>query len=175
MMTPRPHFPSPAWRISMKSSHGFTYLMVLFAIALMGAALAGTGVLWRTEMQREKEVELLFIGDAFRSAISSYYNDKQHPNQYPRSLQDLIEDKSHIQPAHHLRRLYRDPVTDKAKWGLVVRKEGGVVGVYSLSNAQPLKTGNFDPPDSGFAKAKRYKDWVFTYTPSENGSTTPQP
>ena len=35
--------------------------------------LAGAGQLWRTEAQREKEKELMFIGEQFRLAIGSYY------------------------------------------------------------------------------------------------------
>ena len=50
---------------------GFTYLWVMFTVAITGVLLAGAGQLWRTETQREKEKELMFIGEQFRLAIGS--------------------------------------------------------------------------------------------------------
>ena len=35
----------------------------------MGVALAGTGMVWHTQVRREKERELLFVGNQFRRAI----------------------------------------------------------------------------------------------------------
>ena len=48
---------------------GFTYLGVLFVVATIGGGLAGTGELWSHSRQREKEAELLWIGNEFREAI----------------------------------------------------------------------------------------------------------
>lgn len=52
---------------------GFTYLAVLAMIAIIGIALAVTGEVWHIALKREKERELLFVGDQFRRAINSYY------------------------------------------------------------------------------------------------------
>ena len=54
---------------------GFILLWALFAVALAGIVLAGTGQVWQATSQREKEKELLFVGDQFRQAFMSYYND----------------------------------------------------------------------------------------------------
>jgi hypothetical protein len=52
------------------------------------------------------------------------------------------------------------------------------MGVASRSEAQPLKDGNFRPSDEGFAAAKAYADWKFTYSPSglseSHSSNTPR-
>jgi hypothetical protein len=40
------------------------------------------------------------------------------------------------------------------------------MGVYSLSQAQPVKSGGFATRDSDFADAARYSDWRFAYRPS---------
>lgn len=39
----------------------------------MGIALAVTGEVWHIALKREKEHELLFVGDQLRRAINSYY------------------------------------------------------------------------------------------------------
>ena len=46
-------------------------------------------------------------------------------------------------PVRHLRRLYRDPITGQDEWGLVEAPGGGVMGVYSRSEDEPIKSGNF--------------------------------
>ena len=53
---------------------GFTYLALLFYLAVLSAGLATVAVSWQTARQREKEEELLFAGAAIREAIALYYN-----------------------------------------------------------------------------------------------------
>ena len=56
---------------------------MLFAVALIGILLAAAGQVWRTEALREKEKELLFVGEQFRQAIGSYYeNSPGVPRRY---------------------------------------------------------------------------------------------
>mgnify|MGYP004707190439 CR=1 FL=1 len=54
-------------------ARGFTYLAVLLIVALMGIALAATGELWHTVATRQKEAQLLYVGDRYRRAIGRYY------------------------------------------------------------------------------------------------------
>lgn len=63
-----------------------------------------------------------------------------------------------------MRRIYSDPVTGKAEWGLVV-VAGRVVGVHSLSQDMPIKVANFEPAEAAFAGKEKYSEWVFTYPP----------
>lgn len=51
---------------------GFTYIGVLMLVAIAGIGLAGVGIVWHQDAQREREKELLFIGDEYRQAIGSY-------------------------------------------------------------------------------------------------------
>jgi hypothetical protein len=51
---------------------GVGYLMVLFAVAVIGLSLASAGEIIHTQSVREKETQLLFIGQQFRSALASY-------------------------------------------------------------------------------------------------------
>lgn len=140
---------------------GFGYLLVLFTLAAMGLLLAGAGQVWHTSAQREKEVELLFIGQQFRQAIASYYAlAPDAAKQYPAKLEDLLEDKRFPMPRRHLRQLYRDPMTGRAQWGLV-KAGDGIVGVHSLSDGSPLKTA-FEGRDAALAGSSRYDQWVFS-------------
>src|SRR3982074_2070613 len=52
---------------------GFTYIGLLIAVVVLGIALSAVGTVWRTQAQREREQELLFIGHEFQRAIAAYY------------------------------------------------------------------------------------------------------
>jgi type II secretory pathway pseudopilin PulG len=127
-----------------------------------GAGLAAFGEAASHGAQREKEAELLFRGNAFQAAIASYYKKEQR---YPQSLEQLLEDKRYPMPVRHLRKLYPDPMTGEANWGLVDAPGGGVMGVHSRSGDAPIKTGNFLLKNEEFTKARAYADWQFVHSP----------
>ena len=102
---------------------GVVYLWALFAVTVAGVVLAGTGQMWQIVAQREKEKELLFIGDQYRKAIMSYYNNPiTGVRQFPEKLEDLLEDKRGPAPIRHLRRIYIDPMTMDDEWGLIIEE-----------------------------------------------------
>jgi type II secretory pathway pseudopilin PulG len=151
---------------SRHTPHGFTYIGLLIFIALMGIALAGTGVIWHTESRREKERELLFVGDQFRRAIGLYYERTPGAKQFPKALEDLLLDRRYPNTQRYLRRLYDDPVGGTSEWGLVRGPEGRIVGVHSLSEAEPLKRAGFPLKYEEFKGAARYSEWRFMYVPA---------
>jgi type II secretory pathway pseudopilin PulG len=142
---------------------GFTYLAVLFFLAVLGGGLALTGEIWHTAAQREKEAELLFIGSAYRSAIERYVRAGQ--GAYPRNLDDLLKDPRQPATARYLRKAYVDPMTGKSEWGVVKAPDGGIMGVHSLSEEKPLKVANFRLVHKGFDNVEKYTDWRFVYVP----------
>ena len=150
---------------------GFTYVGLLIAVALMGVGLAAYGELYSHAAQREKEAELLFIGGQFRDAIASYYNKSPGTKAYPKKIDDLLEDNRFPMPQHHLRRLYRDPMTETTQWALVEAPGGGFMGVYSRSEETPVKTGNFAAAEEAFEGAEHYTKWMFAYSPTGLGNT----
>jgi len=156
-----------------RASGGFTYLTVLFIVALIAGGLALVGEVWETAAKRDKEADLLFIGNQYRIAITRYY--LAGLNQYPRSLDDLLKDPRQPGTVRYLRRVYTDPFTGKAEWGTVKAPDGGIAGVYSLSELKPLKSANFRLRDAGFESAQRYADWKFVYTPIAVQSPGPKP
>jgi type II secretory pathway pseudopilin PulG len=149
---------------SARGCGGFTYLALLFAVAVMGLALAGAGQVWQTAAKREKERELLFIGNQFREAIGRYYEASPGVKQYPVKLEDLVEDKRFPKSKRHLRKIYVDPMTASKDWGLVVQ-QGRITGVHSRSTERPLKTGNFSKADAAFEGSETYAAWRFQYQP----------
>ncbi|HEX6267622.1 MAG TPA: type II secretion system protein, partial [Burkholderiales bacterium] len=141
-----------------------TLLGMLLVIGVMGAGLAAYGQIASHAAQREKEAELIFRGRQYREAIESYYRKEQT---YPSSLGELLSDNRYPSAVRHLRRLYADPITGKAQWGLMQTPDGnGIMGVYSTSEQAPIKTGNFGRANQHFAEAKSYKDWQFFHSPA---------
>lgn len=156
-----------------RGSEGFTYLGLMLAIAVSSAALAAGAEVWHTAVKRERERELLFVGDQFRRAIGLYYRAAPgSEKKYPLSLEDLLKDPRQLSTQRYLRRLYRDPVSGKAEWGLIQAPEGGIMGVHSLSDEAPLKTADFAEADESLEGKTQYSQWAFVYRPKPTG--TPQ-
>jgi len=146
-----------------RAPRGFTYLTALFMIAILAGGLALAGEMWHTNTIREKEAELLFVGHQYRKAIGRYY--LAGGARYPRSLEELLKDPRQPGTVRHLRKLYPDPITGK-DFAPIKAPDGGVWGVYSVSEDAPHKTSGFKLRDAGFEGAKRYADWKFIHTPA---------
>ena len=154
-------------------SRGFTYMGVLFLVAIMAGGLALTGDVWHTSTMREKEAELLFVGNQYRNAIQRYYLTGPQ-RQYPRSLEDLLKDPRQPGTVRHLRRVYADPITGQ-ELVLVKAPDGGILGVYSGSDQAPFKNANFKLRDRSFDGAQKYSDWKFVFTPQVVAKPTAKP
>ena len=180
-LRPRTHLYSPPPPLARERGgerwcHGFTYIGLLIFIALMGIALAGTGMVWHTQVRREKERELLFVGDQFRRAIGQYYERSPGGDRhFPQSLDDLLLDKRYPATQRYLRRVYPDPITGKAAWGFVKGPEDRIVGVYSLSEEAPLKRAGFPANYEDFEGKERYREWRFVYAPPAPPEQPQQP
>lgn len=154
----------PLWRAALASrgrqQRGVGYLLVLFAIAAIGIGLASTGEVWSASAQRERETQLLFVGHQFRLAFASY-RDRSPPGTptAPTTLAELLEDRRFPTPVRHLRRLWRDPMTNSTDWGLVVAA-GRIVGVHSRDEREPLRTA-FAKRDAELAGLGSYSQWIF--------------
>lgn len=145
---------------------GFTYLAVMAIVAIMGITLAVTGEVWHIALKREKERELLFVGDQFRRAINSYYaHTPASGHRQLKNLEELLRDPRHPSIQRHLRKIYADPISGRAEWGLVKGESGEIFGVHSLSEEEPLKKLNFSFKDKNFEDKMKYADWVFMQSP----------
>ncbi len=162
---------------------GFTFLGLMMIVALMGVGLLAVGEVWHTAQRREKEQALLFVGDQFRLAINAYYlhtpvTSKQQP--YPMSLEDLLKDPRYPTTQRYLRKIYLDPISGSSEWGLAKKPNGGIYGVYSLSEETPIKKANFKLADKEFEGKTKYAEWVFLHVPpvdsiNPGGASSPLP
>lgn len=146
-----------------RGARGFTYVGVLALVVLLGIMLAAAGEVASTAARRERETQLLWVGHEYRAAIGRYWNLKRT---YPQALQELLGTPPDAPVmVRFIRRLYPDPMTNAVDWVLVREPNGGIMGVASSSRRAPIKTGRFDAADEGFADAKSYGDWQFTFAP----------
>lgn len=149
-----------------RNNKGFAFMGVLLIIILVGFSLAEAGNAWSSIRKREREQELLKVGDKIREAIGNYYN--QSPGmvkQFPPTLEALLKDDRFPTPQRYLRKLYLDPTTGRPGWGILEAPSGGIMGVYSLSSEKPFKTRGFPERYQLFENRKYYMDWIFVYLP----------
>lgn len=158
----------------MKRQRGFSYVIVMFLVAVVSIVSVRAMENTMTTQRREKEAELLYVGQIYLNAIRSYYENspgtaKQFP---PKGSVDafdaLIFDGRNTIPIRHLRKRYRDPITGSKDWG-VVYDGNAVIGVYSLSTQKPIKSDGFPTQLAGFKNAATYADWRFIYQPPKPG------
>jgi len=142
-------------------AHGFTYMGLLLFVAIAGIGLAATGMTWHSKIKVENEQQLLFVGSQYRKALNSYYESTPSGTKtYPLSLQDLLLDNRFPNVKRHIRKIYADPITGKAEWG-INRSQGRIVGIYSLSKQKPFKLAGFTSENQSFNYAKSYREWLF--------------
>lgn len=156
----------------LRSSAGFTYLAALVIVVIMGIMLSQAAGYWKTRMQREREVELIFRGTQIRDAMRRWYklppvaNGSAPGQQTPKlnELKDLLQDPNSAGKVRYLRRLYLDPMTGK-DFEPVRDASQRIVGVRSSSEAEPIKQANFpfDLDQADFEGKKKYSEWLFIY------------
>ena len=112
-------------RRALSRQRGYTYIGLLVSVVILGLLLTIVARVWSTTEQRERETQLLWIGHAYRMAISSYFS---MGHQYPLTLEVLLTDDRFPVPKRHLRQLYADPMTGKADWTLITNPGGGIMG-----------------------------------------------
>ena len=146
-----------------RRQRGFTYLGLIILVAILGL-VGAAGLKMGSLLQRQAaEQELLDIGAQFSDALYSYAaaTPPGQPQQPP-TLAALLRDPRFPQVRRHLRKLFVDPVTGRAEWGLLYQPGSqGIIGVHSLSQAAPLKVGNFEARYAGFEGKAHLSEWQF--------------
>jgi type II secretory pathway pseudopilin PulG len=148
---------------------GSIYLMMLFVVAFLGVAIAAAATVWSTQRQFQREHELLFIGNEFRQAIRNYYLESPGMvKTYPAKLEDLVKDERFLFVKRHLRQIYVDPMTGTRNWKLIMAPQGGIMGVASMSDKAPIKTGMFEEGLESLNGRLKYSEWKFEYQPTSD-------
>lgn len=141
---------------------GFSYVMLMVAIVVMGVAMSVAARQWKTMVQREQEADLLAKGIEIQNALALYSATKKAgrvmPGEvYPQTLAELTK-----QPKPFLRKVYLDPV-GRAEWDLLRAPTGGIMGVRSKSRRKPIKQRAFPLMVRHFEGKPTYYDWVFQF------------
>lgn len=144
------------------NERGFTYVMLMVAIVLMGLAMSGAARQWKTMVQRELEADLLAKGIEIQNALALYSATMKAgrvmPGEvYPATLADLTRP-----PKPFLRKVYPDPM-GHGDWDLVRAPTGGIMGVRSKSKDRPIIERNFPLEVRHFEGRASYADWVFQH------------
>ena len=128
------------------NQNGFTFILALTVLMIMGIMLGMVGQSWNTVMRREREKELLFRGSQIKEAIENWYNpnysvdgvkwNSAHPlvdlkdllkNPYtpkplrylPQSYEAKLDDKNQkCAPDCATLKIYQDPITGK-EWTII--------------------------------------------------------
>jgi len=95
---------------------GYNMVMLIVAITVLNIMIAAVLPLMSTQIQREKEEELIFRGFQYAEAIRIFHQKFQH---YPTKLEQLLEVKPRT-----IRQLWKDPMTKDGKWGLIFQGQG---------------------------------------------------
>jgi type II secretory pathway pseudopilin PulG len=163
-------------RRDRQSGYNMVVLMVLVTVlhVLVAAALPS----WSGAIQREKEEELIFRGLQYAEAIRVF---QARFNKPPNRLEELVE----VEP-RSIRRLWEDPMTGEARWGLIFAGGGaplpgrgdGAAGGTDATEPPPITSGDRDQITQGaisgvyslargeamleFQGKQSYSEWHFT-------------
>jgi type II secretory pathway pseudopilin PulG len=141
----------------VRGERGFTYIGMLLGTAILTAGIGLAIEAWHTTLRRDREADLLHIGNQYQRAIMLYYEGSPTGRpRYPRELADLVRDDRYPTTRRYLRKLYPDPIGG-AEWGIMKAPDGGIMGIYSNSSAKPFKQRG---------ASASYQDWKFAYVPA---------
>jgi type II secretory pathway pseudopilin PulG len=99
----------------MNDRPGYILIMLLFVVTAMGIGLLVAVPVWETQIQREREDELIFRGKQYVESVRLFQVKK--PGSFPKTLEELVEEKC-------LRRLYKDPMTQEGDWNIILLPQG---------------------------------------------------
>ena len=114
----------------MRGSRGYTLVALVMGMTIMAILIAAVLPLASTEAQRDKEDELIFRGFQYAEGIRGF---RRRYGRYPNTLKEMFETRPRT-----LRKLWKDPITNSANWGLV-----------SLTTGAPLPGTTSPPPPGG--------------------------
>lgn len=160
-------------RQHIMNERGVTYLMLMFAIVLIGIATTAAAKQWKAIVQREREADLLAKGVEIQNALALYSATikagRVMPGEvYPQTLADLTR-----LPKPFLRKVYLDPM-GYGEWEYLRAPTGGIMGVRSKSRAKPFRQKDFPLAVRHFEGRPTYRDWIFQHPSPSSAPIIPQ-
>lgn len=157
-----------------RSEAGFTYIVALVMVVIMGIMLGAIGQSVKVIMQREREKELIFRGLQYRDALELW--SKKNPNnllkaETIKNLEDkLVAGGDKLGKEFYLRKIYKDPITGSDFVLVKDKVTQEIQGVKSTSSEEPFKQGDFPEVIKSFEGKKKYSEWEFVF---KKGLKTP--
>lgn len=155
----------------MNRERGYTLIILIVAISVMSIGLLVAIPVWKTQIQREKEEELIFRGRQYVEAIRLF--QIKYPGRFPDTLEQLLEEKC-------IRKLFKDPMTEEGEWNIILHHEGTSLqkkrtvqkvlvapqrALSSIDNPQVLGVVSSSTEESIkiYHDQKSYDKWLFFY------------
>lgn len=91
-------------------------VFLLVSMTVMAILIAASLPLVSTEVQRDKEEELIFRGLQYAEGIRNF---RRRYGRYPNALKEMYQTRPRT-----LRKLWKDPMTDSDDWGLITLTTG---------------------------------------------------
>jgi type II secretory pathway pseudopilin PulG len=165
--------PSTARPAPRSRQGGLVLIALLLMLMLVGIGALSAAEIWATARKREREVELLWVGEQYRHAVESYWKTTPGPRKIlPSSISQLLNDDRFPNAVHHLRQVYRDPMAEDVDFEPIIINNA-LVGVHSTSKQAPMKHAHFPRRYEQFAAAEDYSQWQFVFLPPNRRTNTP--
>jgi len=100
----------------MRDRGGYTFLIVLMMMTILAIGLLVAVPVWKTEIRREAEEELIFRGGQYVEAVRRF--QAKNPGAFPKTIEELIKGR-------FLRRAFRDPMMADGKWDFILQPGTG--------------------------------------------------
>lgn len=159
-----------------KNEQGYALVLIMFFLALLVLSTVVAAPTVLSNIQRDKEAELVWRGKQYTRGVRMYYM-KMH--RFPISLDDITQPKNNIR---FMRKAYKDPMnTVDGSWRLIyVGPNGQLVGslnaqflgLYGNQNPAGLAGTAQGPQNSGFGGSTTSFGTSFSNTGFANSGTS---
>lgn len=118
-----------------RRDRGYTLVALIVGMTIMLVLIAAVLPLASTQIQREKEEELIFRGKQYAEGIRCF---RRKYGRYPTTLKEMLQTKPRT-----LRKLWKDPITNSHDWGIVS------LGTFTPVDGVPQPGPGGAPPGGG--------------------------
>ncbi|MFI5120227.1 MAG: prepilin-type N-terminal cleavage/methylation domain-containing protein [Thermoanaerobaculia bacterium] len=118
-------------------NRGYTLVALMVGLTVMAILIAAVLPMASAEAQRDKEAELIFRGIQYAEGIRLF---KRRYGRYPNTLKEMFEMRPRT-----LRKLWKDPMTNSDKWGLITAAGAPVTTTLPPPSKTPVPTPTVSP------------------------------
>jgi type II secretory pathway pseudopilin PulG len=126
--------------VKKRKDEGYVLIILMFAVLVMSLGFLVAAPIWKTQIQREKEEELIFRGKQYVEAVRLY--QIKNPGKYPEDIETLVEEK-------FLRRQFKDPMTENGEWGIIIVQQGMQARQSTMAGPQQRRRQQQQPGGRG--------------------------